>query len=280
MRIQVADVKLFFDVDGTKLRPHGERMREVPTMLLLHGGPGFDHSEFKPGFSRLADIAQIIYLDHRGNGRSDSGDRERWNLATWADDVRAFCDTLEIEKPVVMGHSFGGIVAMSYATRYPEHPARLILSSTSAEPVGERSFSVFEKLGGAPARAAAIDFWTNPGKETARRYSQICLPLYTQRGLPKGFHSRALRNPEMQLVFIEHELETARLMERLPGVRCPVLLLAGDKDPITPAADAREIAAVLPPSLVEFEQFENAGHYLFWDAPDSFFETVRRFIMK
>ena len=73
MRIQVRDVKLFFDVEGTKLRPVGTRMQAVPTLLLLHGGPGSDHSEFKLGFSQLADIPQVIYLDHRGNGRSDRG---------------------------------------------------------------------------------------------------------------------------------------------------------------------------------------------------------------
>jgi pimeloyl-ACP methyl ester carboxylesterase len=168
MRVQVRDVKLFFDVEGTKMRAAGTRMQEVPTLLLLHGGPGFDHSEFKVGFSQLADIAQVIYLDHRGNGRSDSGATDRWNLATWADDVRAFCDVLEINRPIVLGHSFGGIVALYYATRYPDHPAKLILASTSVQPIGERSYSMFESLGGRAARAArGGDFW-GPRRSTDR----------------------------------------------------------------------------------------------------------------
>ena len=96
MRVQVGDVRLFFDVDGAKLRPEGSRMREVPTILMLHGGPGFDHSVFKPDLSGLVDIAQIVYLDHRGNGRSDRSHPEHWNLDRWGDDVRAFCDVLEI----------------------------------------------------------------------------------------------------------------------------------------------------------------------------------------
>ena len=96
MRVQVGDVHLFFDVDGAKLRPDGPRMREVPTILMLHGGPGFDHSVFKPDLSGLVDIAQIVYLDHRGNGRSDRSHPEHWNLDRWGDDVRAFCDVLEI----------------------------------------------------------------------------------------------------------------------------------------------------------------------------------------
>jgi pimeloyl-ACP methyl ester carboxylesterase len=279
MRVQVRDVKLFFDVEGTKLRPVGTRMQEVPTLLLLHGGPGFDHSEFKVGFSQLADIAQLVYLDHRGNGRSDSGPTDRWNLATWADDVRTFCDVLEINRPIVLGHSFGGIVATFYATRYPDHPAKLILASTSVQPIGERSYSMFENLGGRPARVAAVEFWTNPGKDTVKKYNELCMPLYSQRRLPDGFYSRAIRNPEMRSVFIEHELAAAGIRERLGRIVCPTLVMAGEKDPITPLQDAQEIVAALPSSLVQFERFENAGHHLFWDQSTSFFDRVRRFML-
>src|SRR5258708_6332539 len=134
MRVQVGDVRLFFDVEGTKLRPDGPGMREVPTLLLLHGGPGSDHSPYKPAFAALTDVIQVVYLDHRGAGRSDRGSPERWNLAQWADDVKAFCDVLEIQNPIVLGISFGGFVAMAYATRYPDHPGKLILIGTKARP--------------------------------------------------------------------------------------------------------------------------------------------------
>src|SRR5262245_32058164 len=129
MRVLVNGVRLFFDVEGASLVPDGPSMREKPTLLLLHGGPGFDPSIYKPAYASLADCVQLIYLDHRGNGRSDAGPRERWTLAQWGDDVRSFCDHLGIERPVVLGASFGGQVAMSYATRRPSHPSKLILSS-------------------------------------------------------------------------------------------------------------------------------------------------------
>jgi len=279
MRIQVKDLRLFFDVEGAKLRPDGYRMREVPTLLLLHGGPGFDHSEFKVAFSSLTDIVQIIYLDHRGNGRSDAGSKNYWNLAVWADDVRAFCEALEIQRPIVLGHSFGGIVAMLYGTRYPEHPSKLILSSTSARPISERSYAMFDKLGGPAARAAAVDFWTSPRAESAKRYIDVCLPLYSRKKLPRGFYSRAVRNPEMLLVFVENELRTIALTEQLQLIRCPTLVLAGEDDPITPVGDAEEIVAALPPGLLRFERFSNAGHHLYWDQPEPYFEAVRKFIL-
>ena len=126
MHVSVNGVRLFFDVEGAKLVPDGPVMREKPTLLLLHGGPGFDHSIYRPAYSALSDLVQIVYLDHRGNGRSEEGPRESWNLAQWGDDVRAFCDTLDIVRPIVLGASFGGMVAMSYATRHPGHPSRLV----------------------------------------------------------------------------------------------------------------------------------------------------------
>ena len=105
-------------------------MRELPTLLLIHGGPGFDHSGFKPAFTEMTSVAQLIYLDMRGNGRSEAGPPNKWTLEQWAEDIHLFCEALSIENPILMGHSMGGIVAMLYATRYPDHPAKLILSST------------------------------------------------------------------------------------------------------------------------------------------------------
>jgi proline iminopeptidase len=97
----------------------------------------------------LAESAQVIYLDHRGNGRSDDGPQERWNLAQWGDDVRAFCDVFGIAKPIVLGASFGGMVALAYATRHPDHPSKLLLISTEA--AGDthlnRRVALFERFG-------------------------------------------------------------------------------------------------------------------------------------
>src|SRR5712691_1849545 len=115
MHVLVNGVRLFFDVEGASLMPEGPAMREKPTLLLLHGGPGLDHSIYKPAFSALADIAQVIFLDHRGNGRSDPGSPEMWTLAQWADDVRAFCEALGIARPIVYGASFGGRVVSGAA---------------------------------------------------------------------------------------------------------------------------------------------------------------------
>jgi pimeloyl-ACP methyl ester carboxylesterase len=80
MFVHVNGAKIYFDVESAGLVPDGPRMRTKPTLLLLHGGPGFDHTLYKPAFSALADIAQIIYLDHRGNGRSSGDDPKNLEL--------------------------------------------------------------------------------------------------------------------------------------------------------------------------------------------------------
>jgi pimeloyl-ACP methyl ester carboxylesterase len=192
MRIQVDDIRMYFDVEGSKLRPHGKSMRQMPTLLLIHGGPGFDHSGFKPAFAEVAAVAQVVYLDLRGNGRSDAGPEQKWSLEQWAQDVHSFCDALSIENPIVLGHSLGGIVAMVYALRFPDHPAKLVLSSTSTQPtIGERSFAVFERLGGPRARAAAMAFWTKPDDSSFAEYEAVCIPLYT-----RGPHRRLVSMSE------------------------------------------------------------------------------------
>jgi pimeloyl-ACP methyl ester carboxylesterase len=163
MHTIVNGTRIWFDVEGAGLVPDGPVMRERPTLVLLHGGPGFDHSSFKPAHSVLTDVAQIIYVDHRGNGRSAYNDPAHWTLDQWADDLRALFETLGIEKPVVLGLSFGGFVAQSLALRHPNHIGKLVLSSTAAKFRLDRCLDTFLKLHGTRAREIAEAFWTDAG---------------------------------------------------------------------------------------------------------------------
>jgi pimeloyl-ACP methyl ester carboxylesterase len=279
VRISIGDVRLFFDVEGAQLVPDGPVMRERPTLLLLHGGPGFDQASMRPMFSPLAEVAQLVYLDHRGNGRSDAGARERWTLAQWGDDVRAFCDALGIEKPIVLGHSFGGFVAMSYATRHPDHAGKLILSSTAARQRNDRVLAVFERLGGAEAREAARGFLERPGPDTLGAYSRICFPLYRKAERDPDSNSRILWNFDVMFDFLGGEGLTFDLLGDLAEVRCPTLILAGEEDPITPIADQEDIAAALPQSLLRLERFPGCGHGVWSDEPEAALRVIREFVL-
>jgi len=282
MHITVNGARLFFDVTGAKLVPDGPRMRERPTLVLLHGGPGGDHSTFKPAFEALADVAQLVYLDHRGNGRSERGDPADWNLAQWGDDVRAFCEALGIEKPIVLGYSFGGMVAQAYATRHPEHPGKLILYSTSPKVDREEIYGVFERLGGARARAVAEARWKTPSPESSAAYREVCSPLYNRRARrdPDAEH-RMVRNDAVAFHFAGPDKETARLDFRagLGRVMCPTMVVAGEDDPITPISRSELIVRCLPANLVRFERVADAGHGVHNDDPELAMRMLREFIL-
>ena len=284
MHVLVNGVRLYFDVEGPGLVPDGPSMREKPTLLLLHGGPGMDHSTFKPRFSQLADIAQIVYLDQRGNGRSDPGPRERWTLAQWGDDVRAFCETLGIARPIVMGVSFGGMVALAYATRHPAHPGKLILVSTEAAGGShmERRIRLFEKLGGPEAGALARRRYIDGEVDAAMldAWIRVAFPAYTRTPRDPVAVSRAVLNREVNIWFTRPDGEgrTFNFLPKLKEVQCPTLVLGGEEDPMTPIECQQDIAAALPPRLVRFERFPGCGHGVVHDAPERAMALIREFI--
>ena len=276
-------VRLYFDVAGAGLEPDGPRLRAKPTLILLHGGPGYDHSEFKPGFYALADVAQVVFLDHRGNGRSDDGPFERHTLAQWSDDVVAFCDALEIEAPIVYGFSFGGFVAQRVAVNHPARLSGLILASTAARNVPERRYRAFERLGGPEARAAAERFFGGGIDEpdAIAAWERHCLPLYnTTPGDPEADARTVFRPATMRHFFGRGRKERGRVnfLPELARVRAPTLILAGAEDPVTTIEDMEEVRDHLPPHLVRYHAIANAGHGTHVDAPEITVALIRAFI--
>ncbi len=271
-------LRLYVDVEGAGLVPDGARMREKPTLVLLHGGPGYDHSSFKPLFSRLADIAQVIYFDHRGHGRSDRRPAAEWTLDTFADDVVRLCDALGIVKPVVLGQSFGGFVAQRYLARHPEHPARVVLSSTSHHLGLERKVAAFTRLGGAEAGAAARGFWTAPSAATWAPYNRHCRDVYNTTPADPDARARTVFNEEILFASASGEQQTMQLLPGLARVRCPVLVMAGAQDPVTPLEDAQEIAAAIPAPWGRLAVFEGAGHGAWRDRPEEALAVLREFV--
>jgi proline-specific peptidase len=280
MRVDIGGCRLFFDIEGTKLRPDGPRMREMPTLILLHGGPGFDHSTFKPTFSSLSEIAQVIYLDHRGQGRSERSSPEFWNLEQWAVDVKRFCEALEIERPVVLGNSFGGMVAMAYAVRYPDAPSKLVLSSTSARMRLDRVLRMFELRGGDEAREIAERFWNEPTPDGIKDYMRVCMPLYNPSGMLANPESRArtVFHFDVGVHFIKGEQRTFNFLPELHRIQCPTLVLAGEHDPVCTIEDMQEIGEAISPNLVRFERFPDAGHGVFRDEPERALKLLSEFI--
>lgn len=283
MRVSVNGVRLFVDTEGPEYVVEGRSLVKRPTLLLLHGGPGFDHSLLKSTIGRdLAAFAHVVYLDQRGNGRSDDGDPTDWTLATWASDVQGVCEALGIERPIVFGVSFGAFVALKYAVMYPGLAAGIIAVSPLARYTREWILEAFEEIGGAEARAAARRNFDEPSPENSEEYWRVCVPLYTQTKMPAEALARVVRRPTVSEAYFAPggDYLTFDLRQELRNVESPVLVAAGNCDPITPLAGAREVVDWLPRESAKLVTFSNAGHGVFWDAPEDLINVVRRFVLE
>ena len=279
MRVEIQPgVRLFVDIEGLGHEPHGRGLREKPALILIHGGPGFDHTAFRPFFSRFTDLCQVVYFDQRGHGRSDPRPAEEWRLDVFADDVVRLCAALGIEKPIVLGQSFGGFVAQRYLARYPGHARKVVLSSTSHHFGLARKIDRFGRLGGPAAAQATRDFWERPGPDTWAAYEQHCRQLYNTRPRKPDAGGWMIFKPEILFEHTRTELPGMDLLPGLANVQCPVLVMAGEEDPVTPPEDAQEIVAALPAQWAQFERFPGVGHGAWRDDPQRAERVLRRFL--
>ena len=187
-----------------------------------------------------------------------------------------------IEKPIVYGGSFGGFVAQSYATRHPDHPAKLILASTAARVDFPTVFAAFERIVGRHARAVAETYWLDPTAESRAEYIEVCFPLYRPRpGENTDMLKRSIVKNEVAFRFNGPRNEQGRMDYRsaLQHIRCPVLVLVGDRDPIMPMPFSETIAECLPSHLVRFERFAGCGPGVHVGDPERAFRVLREFIM-
>lgn len=282
MRIAVGGTHLFFDVDGQKYVPDGAVMAERPTIILLHGGPGFDHSSFKPSYAPLAALGQVIYLDQRGHGHSDPVEADELNLARWADDVADFCAALDIEDPVIYGLSFGGMVAQAVAIRHPTLSRRVILDSTVPQMRLDLTYEAFERIGGRELRLTAERFWTNPDNgDHMAAYMAHCLPLYSRSPQDPMALQRVHLRPEILSHFFASQGEgrSFDFRDQLRDSGAKFLVLSGELDPITPPEAAAAFREALPAEQLTFVRVSNAGHGVFRDEPGAAFEAIRAFIL-
>jgi proline iminopeptidase len=278
MFLDVGSARLFFDVIGESLDASTADMALRPTLILLHGGPGYDHSTLRPYFDRYSDTHQLIYLDHRGCGRS-TGAKETWKLDQWADDIASFCSTLSIGAPVVFGQSFGGMVAMHYAARHPSGISKLILSSTAAQFRLDETVNMMRKLGGDHAAKIAHQFFSFPSKATYNIYGEVCLPLYSNPNTPAAgtFRDRAIERPEVALHFFSDEMAQMDMLAEIANIACPTLVIGGTIDPVTPPICSQAIADAIGDNA-QLEMFEGCGHGPHRDDAEGTERVMRSFL--
>jgi pimeloyl-ACP methyl ester carboxylesterase len=279
VRVAVGDIELHVREEGAG-RP----------LLLLHGGPGLDGSVFFPEIAALADDGvRLLAVDHRANGRSDAGDPARWTVPQMAGDVEAVITALGLERPIVMGHSFGSFVAQHHMAEYGSAAGYVLMGTVDSV---EELTRIDERLAAFEPehlREQVTRSWAGEATvQTAEEAGQLMrdqLPFHSAE--PEGELVRAMQENIAGIVFrpevLRHfasggEYGLVDNRERLRQRRLPVLVLSGELDRTTPAASAHRLAQILADA--DEVVIPGAAHMLLQEQPEAALAALRAFLAR
>jgi proline iminopeptidase len=285
MRAALRGTEIYFDVEGMGLAPDGDRMRERPVGFLIHGGPGGDHSGFKPAFTPLSSRMQLVYFDHRGQGRSAKSDPATYNLDENVEDMEALRRHLGLGPIVSIGTSYGGMVAMAHAARYPDSVSHLVLIVTAAHRGFIARAKEIVRERGTPEQQRVCDMLWNGELNTVERlqhYYAVMGPMYARRhdaAAAAATRGRGTNSPEPLNRafgpggFMEHY----DVRPELPKITAPTLILAGRHDWICAPEFSEEIHRLMPGS--DLRIFEDSSHSIRIDEPQAMVDAIAGFIV-
>ncbi len=281
------------EVPGGRLVAVGDTRLHVvergtgPTLLVLHGGPGLDHTMFGDYLDPLADRYRLVLVDQRSHGRSDPAPESTWSLAQMAADVSALATALGAPRYAVLGHSYGAFVALQHAVDFPGAAACTIVSSGVGSArwleAVDRNLAAFEP---AALRAQVTESWAR--ERDVLTQDDVAAGLHDQ--LPFHFADPldpriaeyearcpgAIYAPAVLRHFAQQEYGDIEVEDRLASVPQPVLVLAGraDRTCVLPGAEA--LATGLPHG--ELVVFEQSGHMTFVEEPERYLAVLRAFL--
>jgi proline iminopeptidase len=269
--------------------------RGVP-IVIVHGGPDFDHEYLLPDMDRVAESFHLVYYDQRGRGRSFSGRAtDDVSITTEIDDLDRIRELVGRQAVAVLGHSWGGLLAMEYAIRCPDRVSHLILMNTApASHTGvvalrqelsrRRSPEQAERMAALLAdpryRAGDVDVDLDVYRihfaSTVRDAAQLERVIGRLRSAftPDGIV--AAREIEDRLYEQTWNAEDYDLIPRLRRLRLPTLVIHGDND-FVPTELAREIADAIPGS--RFVVLADCGHFAYLEQPDLVRSTMVEFVV-
>ena len=284
MLISVNGTRLYVDVDGSQLAfDEPGRLIERPTIVVLHGGPGFDQGYLRPGLGGLRELAQVVFLDLRGQGRSGRPDVRTCTLEQMADDVAGVCDLLGIDEPVVFGHSSGGFVALHLALRRPDLVRGLILCDTAPTlvvlPDDNPPPGLAERSSARAVQVAARLFGGDISAESLAAFDELVAPFYAgprHTEIPGLLLPLSGFVPEIAQFFFGELADGYDLRPRLAHILPPTLVVAGHYDWVCPPAASRALAAGIPDARLVL--VPDAGHFPFSEEPAIFHDIVATYL--
>ena len=248
------------EINGIKL--HYEETGSGRPLLLMHGW-GCDHTTVRSIAKVASRTHRVLNLDMPGFGQSPEPE-EVWTVDNYTDLVESLIGKLDLRKPVLAGHSFGGRVAIQLASRRPDDIDSLILvDAAGIKP--RRTFRYYRKVYTFKAMKHLANLFL--GKEKAQR------AIDRWRG-KSGSSDYAGASPKMRAIM--SRVLNLDLTSCLPAIKAPTLLVWGEADTATPLADAKKMERLIPDSgLVSFP---GCGHYSFLDNPGQFAAVVSSFL--
>jgi proline iminopeptidase len=252
------------------MAPHVRDLGTGPPVVFLHPGPGLDGSVFLPHVQAVVDAGyRALLVDLPGSGRSPGDDFTLKAQAAAVEEVMR-----ELDKPTLLGHSFGGYVAMQHLVDYPGSAARLVASCTDAdeeEPPGAPE----NPLEGLPPEVAArveAAFEREHSVTTPEECREVWLDQMPFFAVDPDKVAPMLDDVVFQVeAHHEHDLGELHALEALAATDIPVLAVVGAQDRFGTGA-AERIAATAPRG--ELVVIDGAGHFPFAEAPDRYWPAL------
>ena len=277
-----------YDVMLNGVRIHYTVRGTGPVLLAHSGGPGMDARGWD-NFAHIDDFVTIVAMHPRGSGLSGAAAGDAYLLPDYASDLQALRLHLSIDKPILMGWSHGGMVAMQYASTYPDALSKLILIDTSAyfgeflsdiegavqefkdETWFERSFAALkaEWAGEYQTDEDMVRLWAEEMKFYFKKFDERA----------EAYHERTKELPVRIAplkTFNDREAPTLDLRPQLHKISVPTLILVGRHDFITNVAMAEEILKHIPSARLVI--FEDSGHYALVEEPETFYQVIKEFV--
>src|SRR5436190_4430172 len=232
-------------------------------VIVLHGGPGMDHTMFRPYLDALGDEFRLLYVDERGQGRSERVDPETLSLEVFAQDVDRLAEALDLDAFALLGHSFGAIIAGWHATEIGTATAYVISGGGDSSANLERD--VDESISARDDADVIRRSWdleqSAETPEDLARLMELQLAFHFHREPPKDAFKDTVYSPEVLKHFSNIGYGNFDYTPKLNDVTKPTLVIVGEHDPTTTPRASRVLAEGIPNA--ELEIVRDAGHMSF-----------------
>ena len=261
---------------------YGMNVEEVGSgfpVIVLHGGPGLDHSMFRPYLDPLGDEFRLLYVDERGQGRSERVDPGTLSLDVFARDVDLLAEALELEVFALLGHSFGAIITTYHAIELGTAAAYVISGGAdSSETLMADVEASLDALGEA-GKPIAESWEREKTVETDEQLHELLgdqMPFHFHGEPPPGYGEETVGSPEVLRHFANAGYGDFDYRPKLANVRKPTLVVVGEHDRTTTPRAARVLQDGIRDS--ELVVIPDAGHMSLVERPEVYLDAVRRFL--